>query len=59
MSETVTDFDPNSVEAVSLAISPLNISEKAGKWWGILLIGVVPVAFLGYGFYNRYRRSRR
>jgi ABC-2 type transport system permease protein len=59
MSEMVTEFNPESVEAVSLAITQLNISEKAGKVWGLILIGVIPAAILGYGFYNRYRRARR
>jgi hypothetical protein len=59
MSEMVTEFNPESVDAVSLAITQLNISEKAGKVWGLILIGVIPAAILGYGFYNRYRRARR
>ncbi len=59
MSEMVTEFSPETVEAVSLAITQLNISDTAGKWWGMLLIGIIPAAILGYGFYNRFRRSRR
>ena len=59
MSETVTDFSPETVEAVSLAITQLDISDTAGKWWGMILIGIIPALILGYGFYNRYRRSRR
>ena len=48
-----------AIAAVSLAITQLDISEKSGKIWGIILIGIIPAAILGYGFYNRYRRARR
>ena len=59
MSETISEFNPESVDAISLAITQLDISEKSGKIWGVILIGIIPAAILGYGFYNRYRRARR
>ena len=59
MSEMISEFNPESVEAVSLAVTQLEISPKAGKVWGAIIIGVIPAAILGYGFYNRYKRARR
>lgn len=59
MSELTTSFSPESVESVSLAITPLNISEKAGIWWSVALIGIVPGGILLYGFLVRHRRAKR
>ena len=59
MSELTTSFSPETVKSVSLSITPLNISEKAGLWWSVALIGVIPCGILFYGFFIRHRRAKR
>ena len=59
MSEMTTSFSPEAVSSVSLAVTPLNISEKAGTWWSVALIGIVPCGILLYGFVIRHRRAKR
>ena len=58
-SELTTSFSPETVKSVSLSITPLNISEKAGLWWSVALIGVIPCGILFYGFFIRHRRAKR
>lgn len=59
MSSLTTEFSPKTVDAISLAITPLNISEKAGMWWSVALIGIVPAGIVGYGLVIRRRRARK
>lgn len=59
LSQTVTEFDPLTVDSASLSIIPLNFSESSAKIWGAVFIGIIPLSILAVGFTVRYRRTKR
>lgn len=59
MSQTVTEFNPITVDSASLSIIPLNISESSAKIWGTVFIAVIPCVIIAFGFAVRYRRIKR
>ena len=48
-----------SLSAKALQIEALSVSEGSANLWGIILIGVIPVAVLASGFVVWRRRARR
>ncbi len=48
-----------TIDAKSLQIEALSVSEESANLWGIILIGLIPVAVLGFGFILWTRRIRR
>ncbi len=45
-----------SVHTVEIGDSYLNVSESSASLWGVLLIGVIPIAFIGIGLFVWMRR---
>ncbi len=48
-----------SIEALALQIESLGVSERAARVWGVILIGLIPVAVLAIGFWIGRKRVKR
>jgi len=50
--------DSVSIASVSLKIDALTVSESTRTIWSIVLLGIVPIAVLAYGFFVWIRRKK-
>ena len=51
--------DTISVRTVELGTSYLNVTDGAAATWGVIVIGIIPLAFIGIGFAVWLRRRSR